>query len=62
MDNQSKAILETIGNAGYVITVGANDLTAQDDTHRYIIRYQNYDDLYQACVTLAVQAGVDLDE
>ncbi len=53
VDTLSQAILETIGNAGYVVTVGANDVTAHDEAHHYMIRFRD-DDLYAAAVRLAV--------
>ena len=59
----SKAILETIGNAGYVITIEADRLTAVDNEtgEQFIVRHGR-DDSYDAVVELAQQVDIELED
>ena len=62
MDAVTKAILETIGAAGFNVNIEANSVTAIDQKtgERYIVRYA--DNLYDAVVELAQQIGIDLED
>ncbi len=55
LDPLAKAILETIGGAGYIVNVEANKLTAIDEKagERFIVRYDR-EDFYDAVVELAL--------
>ena len=62
MNSLTKAILETIGSAGYTIHVNRHDLTATDQktNERFIVRYD--DDIYVAAVELTQQIGIELED
>lgn len=62
MDPVTKALIETIGDAGYVVQVGASDgqhvieAIREGTGERFVVRG---DDLYRVAVELAEQAGID---
>jgi hypothetical protein len=66
MDATKKAIIETIGNAGYAVMTGADssgnsvvEATELTTGETFIVRA---DDLYTAVVELAQQVGLDLED
>ena len=65
MDSVSKAVLETIGDAGFLVTVGASErlpvVTAVNTNtgERFVVRGG---DLYHATVELAEQVGIELED
>ena len=63
MDTVAKAVLETIGKAGYVVIVGADDVTAIDrkTDERFIVRHDPVR-FFDAIVELAQQVGIDLED
>ena len=60
MDAVTKAIIETIGNLGYVVIVGETDFVAGHEAtgELFAVRAET---LYAAAVELAVQVGIELD-
>ena len=62
-DGVSKAVLETIGFAGFTVHVSANNVTAinQKTGERFIVRF-DADHFYDAVVALAQQVGIDLED
>ncbi len=63
MDSVAKALLETIGSAGFAVYVSANELAAIDKHtgERFIVRF-GADYFYDAVFHLAEQVGVDLED
>ena len=63
MDPVTKAILETIGNTGYTVTIEAGRLTAVDEQsgERFIVRHGRKD-FYDAVVELAQRVGIELED
>jgi len=66
MDTTTKALIETIGNAGYSVMTGKDgdgntvtEATDQTTSERFVVRA---DDLYTAVVELAQQVGIDLED
>ena len=59
----SKAILEIIGSAGFIVSIGVDDVTAinQETGERFIVRF-DADHFYDAVVELAQQVGIDLED
>ena len=64
MDTVTKSLIETIGNVGYDIQIGAEkgchiiEAVEQETGERFIIRCS---DLYEAAVELAQQIGFELE-
>ena len=66
MDAVAKAVIETIGRAGYAVLCGV------DDDGRYVVEAKDMetgeffvvraDTLYDAAVELAQQAGLELED
>ena len=66
MDPTTKALIETIGDAGYSVMTGTDSkgntvVQATDQTtgERFVVRAA---DLYTAVVELAQQVGIDLED
>lgn len=65
MDTVTKALIETIGDAGFTVQVGASEgqhvIEAIRETsgERFVVRGN---DLYRVAVELAQQAGIDLED
>ena len=68
MDPTTKAVIETIGNADYFVTVtigpnriGKSVVEASDETNgeKFIVRA---DELYSAVIELAQQVGIELED
>ena len=65
MDSVTKAILETIGGAGFTVSLGAADglsvVEAIDSEtgERFVVRGDN---LYAATVELAEEVGIELED
>lgn len=63
LDSVSKAILETVGSAGFTVQVSAKIVIAIDQQtgERFIVRF-DADHFYDAFVELAQQVGIDLED
>ena len=66
MDPTTKAVIETIGNAGYSVTIGADsngnsiaEATDEANSEKFIVRA---DELYSAVIELAQQVGIELED
>ena len=65
MDTPTKALIETIGNAGFAVQVGGSDgrhvieAIREMTGERFVVRG---DDLYRVAVELSQQAGIDLED
>ena len=62
-DSVSKAILETVGAMGFIVSIGADDVTAINEKigERFIVRF-DADHFYDAVVELAQQVSIDLED
>ncbi len=64
-DEVTRAVIETIGAAGYVVEVGYSNalsvIAAVDERtgERFVVRGG---DLYETAVELAVQVGIELED
>lgn len=63
IESVSKAILDVVTNAGYSVTIKAEELTAQNTTTgtRFVIPITD-SDYYAAAIRLAEKAGIDLED
>ena len=63
MDAVSKAILQTIGAAGFTVTTKSDSVTAinLETGERFIVRF-DAENSYSAVVELAQQVGIDLED
>lgn len=66
MDAPTKAIVETVGNAGYGVMVGATsdgnsviEATDEKSGEHFVVRAAT---LYKAVVELAEQIGIELED
>ena len=66
MDATTKAVIEVIGNAGYLVTTGADsngnsvvEATDEANGEKFIVRA---DELYSAVIELAQQVGIELED
>ena len=65
MDAVAKAMLETIGAAGYVVSISGSygqlvvEAVNEDTGERFVVRAP---DLYAAAVELAQQVGIELED
>jgi hypothetical protein len=66
MDSTTKATIETIGEAGYLVDIGVDDANqyvvtavAYRGCERFIVRGP---DLYAVTVELATQVGIELED
>ena len=62
-ESVTTAVLETIGSAGFIVSIGADDVTAINEKtgERFIVRFHAYH-FYDAVVKLAQQVGIDLED
>ena len=59
----TRAILETIGNAGFVVDLTGGSMTATDEKtgKRFIVRHPP-DEIDSAVMELAKQVGIELED